>query len=76
MRAGRIELPLFIGGNEVRTGKLESAVEPHDHASVLANAHMAGTAEVGEAIASLKRAWHDWSRTDPPRDYRYPFMQS
>jgi 1-pyrroline-5-carboxylate dehydrogenase len=63
MRAARIELPLFIGGMEVRTGRLEAAVAPHDHALVLADAHLAGRNEVKNAIAAARRAWHDWSRT-------------
>jgi 1-pyrroline-5-carboxylate dehydrogenase len=57
------ELPLMIGGREVRTGKLETAIAPHDHAHVLAEAHLAGTPETATAIAAAKAAWHDWSRT-------------
>jgi 1-pyrroline-5-carboxylate dehydrogenase len=63
MRAERIELPLVIGGMEVRTGRMEAAVAPHDHALVLADAHLAGRNEVKNAIAAARRAWHDWSRT-------------
>jgi hypothetical protein len=36
MLTERIELPLVIGGEHVRTGLLEPAIVPHDHAHVLA----------------------------------------
>jgi len=63
MAGDRIELPLVIGGRTVATGRLETAICPHDHAHVLADAHLAGPAEVDQAIAAAKAAWHDWSRT-------------
>lgn len=63
MRAQRIELPLFIEGAEVRTGRLETAISPHDHAVVLADAHLAGPQEVQRAIAAASRASRSWSRT-------------
>src|SRR5437764_14317246 len=42
MAAERIEIPLIIGGREIRTGKLEKSVMPHDHGHVLAEYHLAG----------------------------------
>ena len=42
MAAERIEIPLVIGGREVRTGKTGQAVMPHKHAHVLATYHKAG----------------------------------
>jgi hypothetical protein len=42
MLTERIDLPLVIGGEHVRTGLLEPAIVPHDHAHVLADAHLAG----------------------------------
>jgi 1-pyrroline-5-carboxylate dehydrogenase len=63
MTGERIELPLVIGGKPVSTGRLETAICPHDHAHVLADAHLAGPAEVDQAVAAAKAAWSDWSRT-------------
>lgn len=63
MAGERIELPLVIDGCAITTGRLETAVMPHNHNHVLADAHLAGREEVGSAIAACKRAWHDWSRT-------------
>jgi 1-pyrroline-5-carboxylate dehydrogenase len=60
--AGRqVEIPLVIGGREVRTGRTVEAVMPHCHRHVLAKVHQAGPAEVEAAIAAARDAWRDWS---------------
>jgi 1-pyrroline-5-carboxylate dehydrogenase len=64
MLAERIEIPLIIGGEEVRTGNTFEAVCPHDHGHVLADVHQAGPAEVEQAIEAAAAAWHDWSEMD------------
>lgn len=61
MLAGEIEIPLIIGGREVRTGKTATAVCPHDHGHVLATYHQAGPAEVEQGIAAALEAWKTWS---------------
>jgi 1-pyrroline-5-carboxylate dehydrogenase len=56
----KIEIPLIIGGREVRTGKIEQVVMPHDHQHVLADYHLAGEAEIRlaiEAAMAAKPAW-------------------
>jgi 1-pyrroline-5-carboxylate dehydrogenase len=62
MKAERLEIPLVIGGQEVRTGTLRQAVVPHDREHVLADVHQAGAAEVEQAIRSAGDAWPEWSR--------------
>ena len=57
----RIEIPLVIGGREIRTGRVATAVCPHDHQHVLADFHQAGSAEVEQAIAASQQAWKSWS---------------
>jgi len=57
----QIEIPLVIGGKEVRTGKTADAVMPHCHRHVLAKVHQAGPAEVQAAIRAAREAWLDWS---------------
>ena len=42
MASERIEIPLVIGGKEVRGGETAQAVMPHDHSHVLADWHKAG----------------------------------
>ncbi|MCU0305322.1 MAG: L-glutamate gamma-semialdehyde dehydrogenase [Thermoanaerobaculales bacterium] len=61
MLSEEIEIPLVIGGREVRTGKTAKAVCPHDHGHVLATYHMAGEAEVRQAIDASQTAWREWS---------------
>src|SRR2546422_10119160 len=60
----QIEIPLVIGGKDVRTGKTIDAVMPHCHHHVLAKVHQGGPAEVRAAIAAAGEAWHDWSTWD------------
>jgi 1-pyrroline-5-carboxylate dehydrogenase len=62
MASTEIEIPLVIGGKEVRTGKLEEAVMPHAHGHVLATWHKAGPKEVQAAIDASLAAHRDWSR--------------
>ena len=61
MSSRQLEIPLVIGGKEVRTGRTVDVVMPHCHRHVLARAHQAGPAEVEAAIAAAREAWHDWS---------------
>jgi 1-pyrroline-5-carboxylate dehydrogenase len=63
LRGQRQDLPLVIGGEDVRTGRTATAVVPHDHRHVLADAHLGGPAEVERAIGAAAAAWPDWSRT-------------
>ena len=59
-----IEIPLIIGGKEVRTGNTGKVVMPHDHQHVLATYHKAGPAEVRMAIDAAMAAHKQWSETD------------
>ena len=58
-----VEIPLIIGGQEVRTGRLDRVVCPHDHGHVLATFHEAGEAEVRLAINAAMAAKQDWEAT-------------
>ena len=57
----RIEIPLIIGGKEVRTGNLGQVVMPHDHQHVLADYHQAGEAEIEMAIETAMAAKPAWA---------------
>lgn len=61
MAGQKIEIPLIIGGKEVRTGKLAKAVMPHDHGHVLADVHLGGEAEVKLAIEAAAKAKAEWA---------------
>lgn len=56
-----LDIPLLIGGREVRTGRTGTVVCPHDHRHVLATYHQAGEAEVEQAVAAARNAWREWS---------------
>jgi 1-pyrroline-5-carboxylate dehydrogenase len=58
-----LDIPLIIGGKEVRTGKTQKAVCPHDHQHVLAHYHEAGEAEVRMAIDAAMAAKKQWEAT-------------
>ena len=63
----RIEIPLVIGGKEVRTGEMVQATMPHDHAHVLADWHKASKEHVTMAINDARRApleWANWPWED------------
>jgi len=63
LQSERIDLPLVIGGKEIRTGDTAEVVMPHRKSHVLADMHQGGPAEVEQAIKAAGEAWHDWSRT-------------
>ncbi len=62
MSAEVTEMPLVIGGREVRSGRLDEARMPHDRSHVLGKAHLAGEQEVAAAISAAQAAWPDWSQ--------------
>jgi 1-pyrroline-5-carboxylate dehydrogenase len=63
LESKQLEIPLVIGGEEVRTRDTFEAVEPHNRSHVLATVHKGGAEEVERAIAASADAWADWSRT-------------
>jgi 1-pyrroline-5-carboxylate dehydrogenase len=67
MAGERIDMPLIIGGREVRTGSTGKSVMPHDHAHVLGEYHKATEKNVLEAIEAAEAArseWAGWSFDD------------
>ncbi|MDR1592017.1 MAG: L-glutamate gamma-semialdehyde dehydrogenase [Prevotellaceae bacterium] len=56
----QVEIPLIIGGKEIRTGKTGHVVMPTDHKHVLATYHQCTDREVHQAIdvaMQAKKAW-------------------
>ena len=67
MAAETVDIPLFIGGKEVRTGNTATSVMPHDHQHVLGNYHKASEQHVVQAIdaaAAARSEWASWSFDD------------
>ncbi len=60
LEAQEIEIPLIIGGKEIKTGKLGKCVQPHNHKKTLCTFHMAGEKEVEMAIEATQKAKKSW----------------
>ncbi|MFX0116190.1 MAG: L-glutamate gamma-semialdehyde dehydrogenase [Candidatus Hodarchaeota archaeon] len=60
----KIEIPLIIGGKEIRTGNLGECRPPHDHQHILADYHRAGPEEVRQAIDAALAARQIWGEMD------------
>jgi 1-pyrroline-5-carboxylate dehydrogenase len=67
MSSSVLEIPLIIGGKEVRTGNTTTQVMPHNHQHVLATVHKAGAEETKmavEAAAEAQKEWAHWPWED------------
>ncbi len=58
------EIPLVLGGKEVRTGNVVDVRAPHDHSQVLARAHLAGPEELRAAVDRALEARAVWAHED------------
>jgi 1-pyrroline-5-carboxylate dehydrogenase len=56
----QIEIPLIIGGKEIRTGKTAKVVMPHNHGKILAIYHQATEKEINLAIDDALKAREMW----------------
>jgi 1-pyrroline-5-carboxylate dehydrogenase len=59
-RAQQIDIPMYIGGQEVRTGKTLEVRPPHDHKHVIATYHEGDASHVHAAIESALAAKEQW----------------
>jgi 1-pyrroline-5-carboxylate dehydrogenase len=59
-RAQQIDIPMYIGGQEVRTGKTLEVHPPHDHKHVLATYHEGDASHVHAAIEAALAAKEPW----------------
>jgi 1-pyrroline-5-carboxylate dehydrogenase len=61
MASEPIDIPIIIGGREIRTGRVQRTVTPHDHGHVLAEWHAADPEHVRQAAATALEAGRDWA---------------
>jgi len=54
------DIPMIIGGQEVRTGNTKTVNPPHEHKHVLANFHAGDAGHVEQAITAALNAKKDW----------------
>lgn len=63
-RSQQIDVPMYIGGEEVRTGEKRKLSPPHDHQHVLGYFHQGDRAHVEQAVQAALNAralWRDMS---------------
>jgi len=58
-----VDVPLFIGGEEIRTGDKASMHPPHEHKHLLGEYHSASRKEVEKAIETALEARRKWAAT-------------
>ena len=56
-----LDIPIIIGGKEIRTGNTDKCVIPHKHSHILGNYHKAGKEEVELAIKAALNARDAWA---------------
>ena len=61
MKSQQIEIPIIIGGKEVKTGNLADCRCPHDHGHLLGRYHKVGEKEVDLAIKAAMKARPAWA---------------
>jgi 1-pyrroline-5-carboxylate dehydrogenase len=62
MLGQQVDVPMLIGGEEVRNGALADMVCPHDHGHVLGHYHQGNAFFVEKAIEAANRAKAEWGR--------------
>ena len=60
MRSKEIDVPMYIGGEEVRTGKMFTMTPPHDHKHVLGQYHLGEKKHIQMAIDAALAAKPAW----------------
>ena len=56
-----VDIPVIIGGREIRTGKTHAIHAPHDHGLRLGLWHEGGAVEARQAIADTLEAQREWA---------------
>lgn len=61
LKASAIDVPMYIGSEEVRTGNLQSIIPPHEIAHVLGQFHEGTEKHVHQAITAASAAKEKWA---------------
>ncbi len=59
-RSIQLDVPMYIGNEEVRTGNTRAMSPPHDHAHILGHFHEGDASHVEQAINAALGAKHAW----------------
>ena len=60
LKSQTLDVPMYIGGKEVRTGNTQAIHPPHEHQHVLAHFHAGGEQHVHDAINAALAAKESW----------------
>ncbi|MEZ4853447.1 L-glutamate gamma-semialdehyde dehydrogenase [Flavobacterium sp.] len=58
----QIDVPLYIGNEEIKTGNTKTMSAPHDHQHIVGKYHLAEKSHVEKAIASALEVRKKWSK--------------
>ncbi|HYG52589.1 MAG TPA: aldehyde dehydrogenase family protein, partial [Flavobacteriales bacterium] len=61
LKSQQIDVPMYIGGEEVRTGKLEAMHPPHERKHLLGHYHSGNETHVTQAIEAALAAREAWT---------------
>jgi 1-pyrroline-5-carboxylate dehydrogenase len=61
LKATKIDVPMYIGADEVRTGKTLDIRPPHEHKHLLGQFHVGDASHVKKAIAAALKAKDKWA---------------
>jgi 1-pyrroline-5-carboxylate dehydrogenase len=61
LKASKIDVPMYIGADEVRTGKTLDIRPPHEHKHLLGQFHVGDASHVKKAIAAALKAKDKWA---------------
>ncbi len=57
----QVDVPLYIGGKEIRTGNTKNLSAPHDHKHIVGKYHLAEKNHIEEAISNALEARKQWA---------------
>lgn len=57
----QVDVPLYIGGKEIRTGNTKNLSAPHDHKHIVGKYHLAEKQHIEEAISNALEARQKWA---------------
>jgi 1-pyrroline-5-carboxylate dehydrogenase len=61
LRAVELDIPMYIGGKEVRSGQKSRLAPPHDHKHTLGHFHKSGKEHIQQAIDAALAAKEKWA---------------
>ena len=59
---GSVDVPMYIGNEEIRTGNTRNMTPPHDHQHIVGQYHLGAQSHVEKAIKTALEARKNWSQ--------------